>query len=306
MVPSHPAVVVTGASSGIGYASSVRLDRAGFQVFAGVRKEAAGAALKAQSSNRLTPIVLDVTDPTTIARAQAVVAAATGAAGLQGLVNNAGMVLPAPIELLPIDGLRQVLEVQVVGTVATTQAFIPLLRLGKGRIVNISSISGRVAGLPLNGSYHAAKFALEGLTDTLRTELRPSQIAVALVEPGAIATPLWDKSLAALDELASRIPTDVANLYHPFIRVMRTLMLTSRTTGLPADAVAQAVEHALTAKRPKIRYLVGRDAHLFNLLRGLPDRLYDWVLLQLLARLSAQAAGGQQADQAGSQFKVQD
>ena len=178
-------VVITGASTGIGAACALHLDQWGWRVFAGVRKQGDAEALRAQGSARLTPVSLDVTDTVSISTAASAVAGAVGAAGLAGLVNNAGIVVPGPIELLPLSDLRRQLEINVVGQVAVTQAFLPLIRAGRGRIVNMGSIAGRMA-TPFTGAYGASKFALEALTDALRLELQPWGISVSIIEPGAV------------------------------------------------------------------------------------------------------------------------
>ena len=194
------AVVVTGASTGIGEACALQLDRMGFSVFAGVRREADGKALEQKASGRLTPVFIDVADEVSIASAVETVSAAVGDAGLAGLVNNAGIAVPAPIELVPLDALRRQLEVNVIGQVSVTQAFLPLVRKAQGRIVNMGSIAGRLA-IPFLGPYCMSKFAMEALTDSLRVELRPWGIKVSLVEPGRISTPIWGKGIATGHEL---------------------------------------------------------------------------------------------------------
>ena len=191
-------VVVTGASTGIGEACALRLDKLGFTVFAGVRKDSDAEKLKQKASPRLTPIFLDVTDPESIASAVKIVTQIVGDRGLFGLVNNAGISIPSPLELIPIAEFQQQMQVNVTGQLAVTQAFLGLLRLRKGRIVNMGSISGRSA-TPFLGAYNISKFALEGFTDVLRMELRPWGISVSIIEPGAIATPIWEKSFASVD-----------------------------------------------------------------------------------------------------------
>ena len=272
------AVVVTGASSGIGEACALRLDGLGFRVFAGVRRQQDGDALRRKASERLAPVMLDVTDPLSAQSASDSVAAATGGVRLAGLVNNAGTAVAAPLEFLPLGELRKQLEVNVVGQIAVTQAFLPLLRQGSGRIVNIGSVSGRIAS-PLLGAYTASKFAMEGLTDTLRRELSPWGVAVSIVEPGRIATPIWEKSLKAADELLDALPRRALELYGPAIEEVRRGALEASRWGAPPEKVARAVEHALTAKRPRTRYPVGPDARLGALLvRLLPGPLLDRIL----------------------------
>jgi NAD(P)-dependent dehydrogenase (short-subunit alcohol dehydrogenase family) len=285
--PSKGAVVVTGTSTGIGEACALHLDRLGFRVFAGVRNTADGQGLKAKASGRLIPIQLDITDAATIASALDRVATALDQGGLAGLVNNAGIAVAGPLEFLPIGEIRKQLEVNVLGQIAVTQAFLSLLRKGRGRVVNIGSISGRSA-LPFLGPYAASKFAMEALTDSLRLELRPWNIRVSIVEPGTIATPIWRKSLAAADEIARDLPERARQLYGPAIASMRRI--SAARTPIPAQAVAEAVEHALTAKRPRTRYVVGRDARLRKMLELLPDRTRDWLISR---RLRAGQSGGQ-------------
>ena len=182
-LPTIHSVVVTGASSGIGEACALRLDKLGFRVFAGVRREADSEALKRKASDRLIPIFLDITEASSIAAAVDVVAAAVGEAGLSGLVNNAGVVIAGPLEFLPLDQICKQFEVNVIGQITVTQAFLPLVRQGHGRLVNIGSLAGRVA-MPFIGAYSASKFAMEALTDALRVELRPWKIRVSLIEIG--------------------------------------------------------------------------------------------------------------------------
>ncbi|MEX2247579.1 MAG: SDR family oxidoreductase [Dehalococcoidia bacterium] len=272
--PERGAVVITGASTGIGAACALRLDGMGFRVFAGVRRPADGDALKAKGSSRLTPLIIDVTDAAQIAAAVDTVRAATGERGLAGLVNNAGIVVAAPLEFVPLDDLRRQLEVNVVGQVAVTQAFLPMLRDARGRIVFMGSIGGRMS-TPFIAPYNASKFALEAITDALRLELRPWGIHVSIIEPGSIATPLWDKSQAAADALEQQMPKAL-EMYGPAVDAVRKAAVEFADRGIPPDAVAKFVAHALTAKTPKTRYIVGRDARLqAALVKIVPDRMRD-------------------------------
>jgi len=276
------AVVVTGASSGIGEACARRLAGAGFHVFAGVRSAEDGERLRSEAGGGIAPLQIDVTDGAAIAAAAAEVAAGCDGGGLAGLVNNAGIAVPAPLEHQPIDDFRRQIEVNLVGQLAVTQAFLPLLRRGHGRIVNVASIGGRVA-VPLIGAYAASKFAIEGLSDSLRRELRPWRIHVAVIEPGAIATPIWDKGAQSGDELVERMGPEAAARYGPLIDVVRAESVRNGQVGLPPDAVAKQVEHALTARRPRTRYLVGRDARSrAPLARLLPDRVLDAAIARAL------------------------
>jgi NAD(P)-dependent dehydrogenase (short-subunit alcohol dehydrogenase family) len=189
-----------------------------------------------------------------------------------------------PLEFVPVDELRRQLEVNVIGQVAVTQAFLPALRRSRGRIVNVGSVGGRVA-LPLLGPYAASKFALEGLTDSLRRELRGLGVPVAIVEPGAVATAIWDKGTAAAEELMAAMPPEVEEVYGPTIAAMRRRAGEAARRGIPPEQVAEAVAHALTARRPRTRYPVGRDARLRIRLAGLlPDRAFDALVARQLSR----------------------
>ena len=277
------AVVVTGASTGIGAACALHLDGIGFRVFAGVRKEADGASLKAKGSARFSTVLLDVTDAASIQNAKDTVAEAVGRAGLAGLVNNAGISINAPLEFLPIDLLRKQFEVNVTGQIAVTQAFLDMVRTAKGRIVITGSTSGRLS-IPMGGPYSASKFAIEALADSLRMELRPWGIEVALVEPGAIDTPIWEKSLAAGDELLASLPPRTMELYGPLIDKVKNGAKAAAKGAVPAQQVAECIAHALTAAKPKTRYLVGKDARIQMLLTHLPDRWRDALILKMIEK----------------------
>jgi NAD(P)-dependent dehydrogenase (short-subunit alcohol dehydrogenase family) len=275
---SEPAVVITGASTGIGAACALELDRRGFRVFAGVRSEAAARHLKEQASNRLMPVMIDVTDPDGIAAAAGAVAAAVGGAGLAGLVNNAGIVVPGPLELIPLEKLRRQFEVNVIGQIAVTRAFLPLVRIGRGRIVNMGSISGRVA-VPYLGPYAASKFALEALTDCMRLELRRWKIRVSIVEPASVKTPIWGKTQAKSDEAAPQVAAQLDDLYGADVAAFRALARHEGEHGMPVERVVEAVVHALTARRPKTRYPVGRQTRwAFFALKFVSDRTRDWLV----------------------------
>jgi NAD(P)-dependent dehydrogenase (short-subunit alcohol dehydrogenase family) len=269
------AVVVTGASTGIGEACARHLASIGFRVHAGVRKPE--DAERARSAG-LEPLTIDVTDEQSVRAA----AASLGDGPLAGLVNNAGVAVAGPLEFIPVDEFRRQLDVNVVGQVAVTQAFLPAVRKARGRIVNMGSIGGRVA-LPLLSPYAASKFAMEAITDSLRRELRPWGIHVAIIEPGAIATPIWDKSREANEELAKGAPPEAEQLYGKLIERIRSESATLGETGLPPIEVAKAVEHALTANRPKTRYLVGREAKGRAAAAALlPDRAFDALVARTL------------------------
>jgi NAD(P)-dependent dehydrogenase (short-subunit alcohol dehydrogenase family) len=275
-------VVITGASTGIGEACALELDRRGFRVFAGVRTDDAAAKLRAKASGRLTPVPIDVTDAGSIGAAARLVGQAVGEAGLAGLVNNAGIAVPGPLEALPIDALRRQFEVNVIGQVAVTQAFLPLLRKARGRVVNMSSLNGALSP-PYLGAYSASKFALEAVSDALRGELRQWGIGVSVVEPGQIDTPIWVKSTAFADQLAKDVAPDVLALYEAEMAAMRQTGARLARTAEPVDRVVRAVLHALLAKRPKTRYFLGWPVRLsFKGMRMLPDWLRDWIVRKQL------------------------
>ncbi|BAY28378.1 short-chain dehydrogenase/reductase SDR [Nostoc carneum NIES-2107] len=271
-------VVITGASTGIGEASALLLDKLGFNVFAGVRQEIDAEKLKRKASPRLTPIFLDVTDNDAIALAVETVTKASNGK-LVGLVNNAGIAIPGPLELLPISEFEHQMRVNVTGQLAVTQAFLGLLRQGQGRIVNMGSICGKSAA-PFLGAYNASKFALEAITEVMRLELRPWGISVSIIRPGTIATPIWDKSLTQADIDRDNLPEFAQNLYGQAMNTVRKQVGIMASKGIAADLVAQAVVHALTAKQPKTSYLVGQDAKIAALLKYLlPGQVYDRLVL---------------------------
>jgi NAD(P)-dependent dehydrogenase (short-subunit alcohol dehydrogenase family) len=265
-------VVVTGASSGIGLATAVRLARAGWRVHGGVRTSADANALRQPG---IEPLELDVTDATQIAAA-----AETVGPELHGLVDNAGIAIAAPLELVPLAELRRQLEVNVVGQIAVLQAFLPALRPTRGRLVLMGSIGGRSA-LPFLGPYAASKHALEAFADVLRVELAPWGIAVSIVEPASVKTAIWTKGAAQADVMREGISRESDELYAARIERFKRVAL-KRGPGIDPDVVAKVVEHALTASRPKARYLVGRDAHLRAWIERLPTRLRDRVLTKAL------------------------
>ena len=275
-------VLVTGASTGIGAACALGLDGSGHKVFAGVRRDADGERLKEQASPRLEPVLLDVTEPEQVAAATEHVDRSVGGGGLSGLVNNAGVAVGGPLEFLPLDEWRTQFEVNVFGQIAVTQALIPLLRRATGRVVFIGSLSGRVS-TPLMGPYGASKHAVEAIGESLREELRPWGMHVAVVEPGAIRTPIWEKGRATADQLEEAMPPGARQLYGDGIDRIRGLIDQQERDGIPPERVATVVEHALFARRPRYRYLVGTDARVAGALeRLLPDK----VMARLVAKLA--------------------
>jgi NAD(P)-dependent dehydrogenase (short-subunit alcohol dehydrogenase family) len=268
-------VLVTGASSGIGEATARHLATLGFDVLAGVRKDEDAERIGAVPG--VEAVKLDVTDAASIAAAAE--RAGDGAVGLAGLVNNAGVAITGPLEFMPVDELRRQLEINVIGQVAVTQALLPALRRAGGRIVNISSIAGRVA-LPLTAPYAASKFALEAISDSLRREVAAQGVRVVVVEPGGIRTPIWQKGTVDADRIEAAAPPEARTLYGGLAAALRKeAAKIASETGLPPQAVAEVVGEALTADRPRTRYLVGRDAKLrATVARVLPDRVMDRLI----------------------------
>ncbi len=269
-------VLITGASTGIGRAAALRLDGAGWRVFAGVRRKEDAEALRTAGSERLAPLILDVTDAGQIAAAaERIDADADGR--LDGLVNNAGVAIPSPLETMPIDDFRRQLEVNLTGQLAVTQALLPALRVARGRIVFISSIGGRIA-FPLTGAYHTAKFGIEAVGDVFRQELRPWGISVSIVEPGSIDTPIWERGERTADEVGERSPQRDA-LYGKAIESYRGVVRKLAERGIPPQKVAAVIEHALSAGRPRSRYLVGIDAKVQARIKPfIPTPLFDRIV----------------------------
>ena len=273
----HGTVVITGASTGIGRATALRLARGGFDVLAGVRREEDGAALRGEDG-RIEPVLVDVTDAGQVAG----LAERVAGAPLAGLVNNAGIAVAGPLEGIPLDDVRRQYEVNVFGLLAVTQALLEPIRAGHGRIVNIGSIGGRI-NTPFVGPYSSSKAAVRSLSAALRRELRPWDIRVALVEPGALDTPIWRKGEEGAEETIGALSERVRTLY---ARQLAALVAATRTIAAGAsspDDAAQAVEHALTASRPRTLYTVGREARIQGALHSvLPARTFDALVARAM------------------------
>jgi NAD(P)-dependent dehydrogenase (short-subunit alcohol dehydrogenase family) len=268
-----PTALITGASTGIGRATALRLATTGWTVLAGVRDSDAAESLeRAAPGGRVRALTLDVTDPTQIAAA----VEQLPEGGLDGLVNNAGIGIGGPLELISDEDLRRQFDVNVFAQIAVTRAMLPALRRARGRIVFISSIGGRVA-IAYNGPYAASKHAIEAFGDALRGELHSSGIQVALVEPGSVATPIWDKGRAEADRI--RIPPELDAQYGRVPAAMDKVLADTARRGVPPEQVAATIERALTSRRMRARYLVGRDAQAMLVLRRLlPDHLWDRLI----------------------------
>ena len=278
---NNKSIVITGTSTGIGKACALHLDKLGFNVYAGVRKQADGDNIKSEASDRLTPITLDVTDAESISAAAGIVGEKTGG-NVFGLINNAGIGLGGALEVTPVNEIRKLMEVNVVGLFAVTQTFIPMLRKGRGRIVNIGSTSSLLA-FPGASVYCASKFAVRAITDSLRIELKPFDMKVILVAPGAIESEIWEKGKAYKEKLRKTVKPEIAQLYAPLIKVGDKL--NDELKKIPADEVAKAVAHAFTSKKPKRYYIVGNDAKGAAKAAKLPKGLMDWIILKRIQKL---------------------
>jgi NAD(P)-dependent dehydrogenase (short-subunit alcohol dehydrogenase family) len=276
-------VVVTGASSGIGRACALRLRASGFMVFAGVRRESDADSLREEAGETIEPLLVDVRDRQSLAKAAERVGATLetlpdGSWEL-GLVNNAGETFTGPLEFLPLDDLRSQLEVNVVGQLSSTQAFLPLMRRSRGRIVFVGSMFGRFAA-PFIGPYCASKFSLEGLADALRMELGPWRIPVSVVEPGVVDTPIWEKYESYTGRLFARLPDEARLLYERRVVAAQRTATRSGERGMDPEKVAEVVACCLTSSAPKARYPVGYEARLAMMAsRLLPARIFDRLTL---------------------------
>jgi len=278
MITNEQAIVVTGASTGIGKATALHLDKLGFKVFAGVRKESDGQALRKETSNKLTPIFLDVTDSNSITAAMDTVSKETGGE-LYGLVNNAGVSLNGPLELVPTSKIKQLMDVNVLGLLAVTQAFLPRLRQSKGRIINISSGHGLVA-VPDKSVYAASKFAVQAITDSLRIELRPFDVSVSSIVVGKVDTAVLGKIITDRDKMIEAAPAEVVKLYSPLIEFFDKEV--KELPGIPAIEVGKVIAHVLTTEKPKAQYLIGPGAKKMKNLARLPIGLRDWLMVKAI------------------------
>lgn len=285
---SEKLVVVTGASTGLGRATARELARCGFHVLAGVRRETDAVAAPG-----IEPVLLDITRPEQVEA----LAARIGNRSVHALVNNAGIQVNAPVEALPLDQWRHVFEVNLFGHIAVTQALLPVLR--NGRVVNISSVGGKVA-MPTYGAYAGAKFALEAVSDALRRE----GVQVVVIEPGGVRTEMARRGIATANTLAADMTPEQNARYGRLIRTINELMASGTEAGVTAEAAAQVVAKAVTTRRPRTRYTIGRDAALITRLsRVLPDRALDRVIAALLNRTEREHARGAADDLASGRFE---
>ncbi len=277
--PTQKLIVVTGASTGIGASVARELARQGFHVLAGVRRDHDADAIR---STGIEPVILDITKPE---RVEALAARVAGdPRALHALVNNAGIQVNGPVEALPMAQWRWVFEVNLFGHIAVTQALLPALLRSKGRVINISSVGGKVA-MATYGAYAGAKFALEAVSDSLRREIAPLGVQVVVVEPGGVRTEMAARGIATANHLAAQMTPEQDERYGNLVQAINTLMASGTASGLTADAAARVIAKAVTTRRPRTRYTIGRDAaRVIRLARMLPDRTLDRVIAANLRR----------------------
>ena len=277
--PTQKLIVVTGASTGIGASAARELARQGFHVLAGVRRDHDADAIR---STGIEPVILDITKPEQVEALAARVAGDPRA--LHALVNNAGIQVNGPVEALPMAQWRWVFEVNLFGHIAVTQALLPALLRSKGRVINISSVGGKVA-MATYGAYAGAKFALEAVSDSLRREVAPLGVQVVVVEPGGVRTEMAARGIATANHLAAQMTPEQDERYGNLVQAINTLMASGTASGLTADAAARVIAKAVTTRRPRTRYTIGRDAaRVIRLARMLPDRTLDRVIAANLRR----------------------
>jgi NAD(P)-dependent dehydrogenase (short-subunit alcohol dehydrogenase family) len=269
-------IIITGASSGIGNSTARYLAERGYFVYGGVRKTSDATALRETAPDSLQPLMLDVTKQDQIDAAAARVQQEVQTPGLIVLINNAGITTSGPVEFLPVDELRSLWEVNVTGVVAVTQAFMPLIRAANtGHIINISSFGGSIAS-PFLAPYHASKFALEAISDSLRMELSPwPNIHVSVVKPASIKTPIWQKAVDDFDSLFERLKPGAREYYDQALRTVTQSRIDFDERGEEPIVVARAIHKIITMSSPPARRLVAFNPVVFVLLRLLPDRWRD-------------------------------
>ena len=276
-------VLVSGASSGIGRACAIRLSTRGIRVFAGVRQIETGEDLVREAGPDVFPVLLDITDENSIKEATEIVMHASDGRGLNGLINNAGIAVAGPVQYVDRKNVIDQFSANVAGTISLIQFFLPQIRLAAGRIINIGSISGRMV-VPFLGMYAASKYALEALTDALRMELASADVKVSIIEPGAVSTPIWEKSSRRWEQTLQQIPEEERERHRASISSGRAFIEKASAIGSSPSRVVDAILHALTSNRPKARYLIGLDSRLLLTARRLlPTRTADRLLMRLFS-----------------------
>jgi len=278
-------ILVTGASSGIGWATSLELAEKGWRVFAAVRKEADAKKLRDASSGKITTVIMDIVDYESVKRGAREIEKVLGGAGLDALFNNAGISVQGPLEIIPIELFEQQIRVNVFGHVFVTQTFLPLLRKAQGRIVFTSSESGKIT-LPLIGPYSASKFALEAVANAFRIELRPWKIRVSSVELQTIKTPMWEKIDTSTEKLMASLPKQTRDLYQNELKTLSVFPKWQAEMGISMKKAVRVIIRALSARSPKARYLVGYEARLLVYSFAIwPTWMMDWIASKSLILL---------------------
>jgi NAD(P)-dependent dehydrogenase (short-subunit alcohol dehydrogenase family) len=279
-------IFISGASSGIGKALSLELDKRGFRVFAGVRNEQDAEALQAEASQNLMPLMLDVTIPESIITACSQVQERTNGE-LFCLVNNAGISVSGALEFIPIQDFRRQIEVNLIGQLALTQNVLPMIRKSRGRLIFVSSVAGRLV-MPFNGPYATSKAALVALADGLRLELKPWEIYVSVLFVGSVQTRIWKKSAHLAGEILRRVPPEAWNMYGAMQKRAGAFYRQSGENGMSAESVARIIIELVEVNRPKEYVLVGRSAVRIELMaKLLPVRLRDWLVRFQMGLLNA-------------------
>lgn len=267
-------LLITGCSTGIGYGAAVYFAQKGYKVFAGVRKESDVERLK-KACAEVHPLILDVTKETDIQTAVELISSQVE--GVFNLINNAGIAVAGPMEFVSLEDYRRQFEINFFGLVAMTKACLPLLRKTQGRVINVSSVAGRVAS-PFLGPYSASKFAVEAVSDALRREVAEHHVRVILVEPGPIQTPIWDKGLSSKDESLTTLPPHLEKVYGKAIDHFRKYVAQAAETALPIESVLKVFEQALESSSPQHRYMISKESLLINLVPLIPSRWVDRIM----------------------------
>jgi NAD(P)-dependent dehydrogenase (short-subunit alcohol dehydrogenase family) len=289
MISSIKTLLVTGASSGIGRATALRLARHGWRVFAAVRKDTDAKELEAEAKGALETLRIDVADRDSVHAAAGEVETRLEGCGLDGLFNNAGIGLTSPVEHTPPATLRRIFEINLFGQIDVIQAFLPLIRRARGRIINAGSVVDHLTP-PFAGALASSKAALASMSGALRLELRPQGIHVCVIEPGSINTPAVEKMLGGVEETIAALPPEAAKLYAESMRRMAQTFARNEHAGSPPEVVAEVVERALSDRHPKTRYAAGKDSlKLTMLARLLPEKLLDIAILKTLGLPTALA-----------------
>lgn len=275
-------VVITGASTGIGFAATLAFANEGYQVFAGVRKQSDGERL-VKENGAIIPLIVDVTDPLTISKSVDVVSQSKKFSELV-LINNAGIAVSGPIETVSMSEFRKQMEVNYFGLIAMTQAYLPQIRQSKGRVINISSIAGRLAS-PFLGPYSSSKFAVEAISDSLRREMLPFEVKVVVIEPGPIQTPIWEKGLGKKDSIIRAMTPAQIGIYGKYIQPFEKMVEVAMHSAEPVDRVVEALREAITSSNPSHRYLVGKEARVNGFLAAiLPSKWVDYFVAKKVAK----------------------